>query len=78
MHIRLEKIVATKRQRRFYEMRVARTLFGDWCLMRDWGRIGAAGGQGRVDYTSDAPEAERALQRLMRQKMRRGYVVKAG
>ena len=78
MHIRLEKIDPTKRQRRFYEMRVARTLFGDWCLMRDWGRIGSAGGQGRVDYTRDEPEANAALDQMVRQKMRRGYVVTKG
>ena len=45
MFVRLEKINAEERQRRFYVMNVSRTLFGDWCLIREWGRIGSKGGQ---------------------------------
>lgn len=52
MFVRLEKICPEKRQRRFYAMSVARTLFGEWCLVREWGRIGTAGGQRMVDYTA--------------------------
>jgi predicted DNA-binding WGR domain protein len=73
MFVRLEKINPLERQRRFYEMIVAQTLFGDWCLIREWGRIGAAGGQRMIDYTETKEEAEAALDKLSAQKCRRGY-----
>lgn len=73
MHIRLEKIFPEKRQHRFYVMQVTRTLFGEWCLIREWGRIGSAGGQRMVDYTASKAEAEAALGKLSDQKCRRGY-----
>lgn len=75
MFIRLEKINAEKRQRRFYVMNVTRTLFGEWCLIREWGRIGSAGGQRMIDYTDTEGEAEAALDRLFIQKCRRGYLI---
>lgn len=34
---------------RFYRMEIVRVLFGDWSLVREWGRIGQPG-QVRVDW----------------------------
>ena len=45
MLTRLEKINPGRRQKRFYLLQVTQTLFGEWCLIREWGRIGMAGGQ---------------------------------
>ncbi len=73
MFVRLEKINPAERQMRFYEMNVAQTLFGEWCLIREWGRIGTAGGQRMVDYTNTKEEAEAVLNKLSAQKCRRGY-----
>lgn len=73
MFVRLEKINPAEHQRRFYVMNVAQTLFGEWCLIREWGRIGSAGGQRLVDYTTTKVEAEAALDKLSAQKCRRGY-----
>ena len=73
MHVRLEKINLEKRQRRFYVMNVAQTLFGEWCLIREWGRIGSLGGQRMVDYVTSKEDAEAALNKLSEQKCRRGY-----
>lgn len=73
MQIRLEKINPERRQRRFYVMRIARTLFGEWCLIREWGRIGSAGGQSMTDYATSKEEAKAALTKLSDQKCRRGY-----
>ena len=73
MQIRLEKIIPEKRQCRFYVMNVTRTLFGEWCLIREWGRIGSTGGQSMTDYTDSKEEAETALTKLSDQKCRRGY-----
>ncbi|MEL7204730.1 MAG: WGR domain-containing protein [Pseudomonadota bacterium] len=73
MFVRLEKINPAERQRRFYVMNVAQTLFGEWCLIREWGRIGTAGGQKMVDYMNTQEEAEAVLNKLSAQKCRRGY-----
>lgn len=73
MFVRLEKINPAERQKRFYVMNVAQTLFGEWCLIREWGRIGSAGGQRMIDYTETKEEAEAALNKLSAPKCRRGY-----
>ena len=54
-------------------MTVNRTLFGEWCLIREWGRIGANGGRRLVDYVVSKAEAETELCNLSAQKCRRGY-----
>jgi predicted DNA-binding WGR domain protein len=63
----------TKRMHRYYRMDVQLDLFGAWCLMREWGRIGRAGQVRSVAYAT-AHEAEAALQRQYRAKQRRGYL----
>ena len=73
MDIRLEKINPFKRQRRFYALGIRQTLFGDWCLIREWGRIGSAGGQTKVDYLCSKQAAEAAMKRLKTIKNKRGY-----
>jgi len=73
--IRLEKINPALRQRRFYILCASQTLFGEWCLIREWGRIGAKGGQVRVDVAGSFDQALTALDTLKRQKLKRGYVV---
>jgi predicted DNA-binding WGR domain protein len=39
----LYRIDSAKRMQRFYRMDVQPDLFGQWCLMREWGRIGSSG-----------------------------------
>ena len=39
----LIKMDETKDQRRFYSMHLLPTLFGDWSLVREWGRLGSGG-----------------------------------
>ena len=73
MQVRLEKINHLKRQRRFYVMHVTRTLFDEWCLVREWGRIGNSGGQSLVEYLPSEAEALAALASLKSTKSRRGY-----
>jgi predicted DNA-binding WGR domain protein len=41
--VRLEKRVPEQNQHRFYLLRLAPTLFGEWSLIREWGRIGQQG-----------------------------------
>jgi len=75
VQIRLEKINHIRRQRRFYEISVTQTLFGEWCLIRRWGRIGGPGGGSLTIYLATLPEAEAACERVKALKIRRGYAV---
>lgn len=61
-----------RRMARFYRLDVQPDLFGAWCLVREWGRIGRAG-RVRFDPYPTAAEAEAALARQRAAKMRRGY-----
>lgn len=73
MRYRLEKIIPAKRQRRFYELSVSKTLFGEWCLIREWGRIGTKGGQKMAVYLETEEAAASELEYLKAAKNRRGY-----
>jgi predicted DNA-binding WGR domain protein len=70
LHLRC--IDPAKNKRRFYAMSVEPTLFGEWDLVREWGRIGQ-GGRVRHDVFSSVGDALDALAALAKQKSRRGY-----
>ena len=53
-------------------MLIAPTLFGEWALIREWGRIGS-GGQVRADPYPNAGAALLAMQEIVRAKKKRGY-----
>ena len=57
---------------RFYRMLIVPDLFGHWVLLREWGRIGS-GGQVKAELFANAGEALLALQKLTRDKVKRGY-----
>ena len=78
MRYRLEKIIPAKRQRRFYELSVSQTLFGEWCLTREWGRIGSRKGQSLEEWFDRAEPAEAALRKLEAAKRRKGYGTATG
>ncbi|MEZ5752116.1 MAG: WGR domain-containing protein [Paracoccaceae bacterium] len=61
-----------RNRHRFYRLDVAPDLFGAWCLVRGWGRIGTRGQQ-KIDAFASADEARRAMARLAASKKRRGY-----
>jgi len=69
----LYRIDDSKRMHRYYRMDVQPNLFGEWCLMRDWGRIGSSGGQTRSLPFPTPQAAEAALDRQRMTKERRGY-----
>jgi predicted DNA-binding WGR domain protein len=58
---------------RFYRVEVRRTLFGEWAVVRNWGRIGT---YGREKFeTHPTREAARAsLEHCRLAKSRRGYI----
>jgi predicted DNA-binding WGR domain protein len=56
----LHRIDSVKNMRRFYWLDVQPDLFGQWCFIREWGRIGRAGQVHTVPYPT-AAEAQAAL-----------------
>jgi len=58
---------------RFYALHLAPTLFGEWSLVREWGRIGQ-GGTVRQELFQGRAAAEEAFARMiLEHKRRRGY-----
>jgi predicted DNA-binding WGR domain protein len=70
--INLARIDANKNMARFYKIDVQLTLFGEWAVIREWGRIGS-GGTVRSTPDGTASEAEAARDRQWQIKQRRGY-----
>ncbi len=68
----LTRIDAARNARRFYRMELAPGLFGDWSLVREWGRIGQPG-QVRVDWFDTEGAARNARVDLLMKKAQRGY-----
>jgi predicted DNA-binding WGR domain protein len=69
----LTRIEPARNMRRYYRLDVQPDLFGQWCCIREWGRIGAAG-QTRIIPYSTPLEAQAALDRQRHRKERKGYV----
>ena len=68
--LRLERCDPAKRMLRFYALQVTPNLFGEWCLLRTWGRIGRQG-QMRTEWFETKEEAEDALRLLETAKRKR-------
>ena len=59
---------------RFYALHIAPTLFGEWSLITEWGRIGSAGKVMPRTFETEAL-AESAFAKRLKIKTRRGYVL---
>ncbi len=57
---------------RFYLMQVMPSIFGDWSLIREWGRVGSPGTV-RNNWFETEREAVIAAQELCERKEERGY-----
>ena len=70
--VHLTRIDPDKNMARFYKLDVQPNLFGEWCLIAEWGRIGSPG---RVQERPCPTEAEALGLFMQRQrvKVRRGY-----
>ncbi len=68
----LEKRDPAQRQSRFYALHLTPTLFGEWALVREWGRIGSPGTV-RERWFETREQAQAALARLEAKKRKRGY-----
>ena len=69
----LERKDPAKNMNRFYKVVVTKTVFGEWALIREWGRIGSPGTV-REEWFDTADLAGQAAVRLRGQKQRRGYL----
>jgi predicted DNA-binding WGR domain protein len=58
---------------RFYSVRVQQTLFGQWAVIREWGRIGSRTGQRLEHWFDDVRSAKAVMDRISAAKRRRGY-----
>jgi predicted DNA-binding WGR domain protein len=57
-------------------LQITPTLFGEWSLVREWGRIGSPGTVRLESFESEA-QAYAEEQRTMRLRIRHGYKVAA-
>ncbi|MEQ1719023.1 MAG: WGR domain-containing protein [Hyphomicrobium sp.] len=70
----LEHVAPAENKARFYAVVVEPSLFGDWTVFREWGRIGQ-GGTIRTSAHATEAEAIGAARRLIGAKARRNYTV---
>lgn len=61
-----------KNMQRFYHVFVTPGLFGDWSVVREWGRIGSPGTVKKDWFDSEA-EAVAVADKLCKDKRRKGY-----
>ncbi len=69
----LEKRDPARNMQRYYRVSVAPTLFGEFALVREWGRIGQRGGSRMECWFDSEEEAQRFGQAMAEAKRRRGY-----
>ena len=70
MHLR--RIDPDRNMARFYSMSVQPNLFGEWALLREWGRIGSAGRLVSGRFASEQ-EAALAMAEYVKAKLSKGY-----
>jgi predicted DNA-binding WGR domain protein len=70
--VTLKRSDPAKKLHRYYRLDVQRDLFGAWCFIREWGRIGRAGQTRTIPFPTPT-EAQAALDHQRRRKMGRGY-----
>ncbi|MDO3445477.1 WGR domain-containing protein [Agrobacterium sp. V1] len=71
-HLYFERKEPSKNMARFYALSIERDLFGELCLMRRWGRIGARG-QTMLHRFGQELDAVAMFLELARRKRARGY-----
>lgn len=68
----LERIDQTRNMARYYRLSIVETLFGEWAMVREWGRIGQ-GGQSRQHVCATQEQAADLLEAHRARRVRRGY-----
>jgi predicted DNA-binding WGR domain protein len=70
--IYLERHDTAKNMHRFYQMFVTPGLFGDWSLVKEWGRVGSPGTV-RSEWFESEEDAIAAGERVRDAKRKKGY-----
>jgi predicted DNA-binding WGR domain protein len=70
-HIYIERTEPAKNMARYYAMEISRTLFGEACLTRTWGRIGRRG-QSKMEHFGSEGEAVDLISGAHAQKAKTG------
>ena len=70
--ITLTRSEPAKNLHRFYALYLTPTLFGEWVLVAEWGRIGSPGTVRQQPFPT-ADLAQAALDKRLQVKTRRGY-----
>lgn len=69
----LEKRDPARNMQRYYRVSVTPTLFGEFAMVREWGRIGQRGGSRMECWFASEEEAQHAGMEMADAKRRRGY-----
>lgn len=77
----LERHNDEKNMHRFYRLTLSPTLFGEYALIREWGRCSnkpsfGKRGQRKEDWFSLESEAQLVAEKIKLQKCRKGYLLK--
>jgi len=70
--IHLTRTDPARNMARVYTMALQPTLFGEWALLKEWGRIGSAGRLVSCRFASER-EAALAMAEHLEAKLRKGY-----
>ncbi|TDK29809.1 WGR domain-containing protein [Rhizobium deserti] len=70
--VHLVRVDRSRRMARFYHLSLEPSLFGDFAVARNWGRIGTHG-RVRIDLFADEKAALQHFLGMMKQKKGRGY-----
>jgi predicted DNA-binding WGR domain protein len=71
--IKLTRSHPSRNMHRFYALHIAPTLFNEWGLVAEWGRIGSSGTVKEQLFDTEAA-AQTALTKRLTIKTRRGYI----
>jgi len=68
----LVKVDLSRNQSRFYSIHVTKTIFEDWAIVKEWGRIGSPGTI-REEWFDNEPLALKKADSIIKRRVRRGY-----
>lgn len=72
LHLLLHRVDPSRNMARYYVLSIEQTLFGEFALVREWGRIGSPGAR-RSDVFTSGEGAQMALKTWLKRKRSRGY-----
>ncbi|MGD0960435.1 MAG: WGR domain-containing protein [Methylomonas sp.] len=61
-----------RHKQRFYAIHITQTIFGEWALIKEWGRIGSPGTV-REEWFDEESQAINKAHAIVQHRVRRGY-----